>query len=237
MYVQWYNYLADAKYHLPYEKDTIAFTIIGRPDMFEKAFKTFVCNRTSKPLVDIDYKFIMFYMKKIQQEYNNVDIILRNVRGHHSNLNTNIAAHVTGVAYRYTQSDVLHYTWPKTKKPLEFAVHHKYGAWYTVPAVIVFRDFKLPSLLYPLPFDALPSHEHRRYVLQSLHNGTMEWRHASFMPGRQPFSEEAKQYFSSKFNQRISIVKKTKQSCKEGRFTYFFKHILPAFMPILGCCM
>ncbi|XP_036360295.1 cyanocobalamin reductase / alkylcobalamin dealkylase-like [Octopus sinensis] len=65
--VQWYNYLAETKYHLPYEKDTIAFTIIGRPDMFEKAFKTFVCNKTRKPLVDTDYKFIMFYMKKIQQ--------------------------------------------------------------------------------------------------------------------------------------------------------------------------
>ncbi|CAI9725740.1 Hypothetical predicted protein [Octopus vulgaris] len=103
-------------------------------------------------------------------KYNNVDIILGNVRGHHSNLNTNIAAHVTGVAYRYTQADVLHYTWPQTKKPLEFAVHHKYGAWFTVPAVIVFPDFKLPSLLYPLPFDALPSHEPRSYILQSLHN-------------------------------------------------------------------
>lgn len=118
------------------------------------------------------------------------------------------------------------------QKPLEFAVHHKYGAWYTVPAVIVFRDFKLPSLLYPLPFDALPSHEHRRYILQSLNDGSMEWRHADFMPGTQPFSKEAEQYFSSK--QTMSIVRKTKKSCKTGRFTFFYKHILPAVIPVWG---
>ncbi|GAB1608556.1 hypothetical protein Ahia01_001139800 [Argonauta hians] len=112
--VQWYNHFTESKYQLRYDADTIAMTVIGRPDMFEKAVKTLVChNTTSLSLEDPHYDIIMFYMKKIKQEFSNIRIITRSTENHRSNLNTNIAAHVTGVAYRYTQSDVLHKSWPK----------------------------------------------------------------------------------------------------------------------------
>ncbi|XP_013772122.1 methylmalonic aciduria and homocystinuria type C protein homolog [Limulus polyphemus] len=214
--VGWYNSQVKPVFKLPYDDNTVAFLIISTPQMFEKAFKPFVCSSELTGLKDPIDECMMFYLHQATQEFVDFDIdvihdfeLLPNRR---PLILMQTVGHVAGVTYYYQRSDLKNDPWDKSQKIYGVCIHPRYGGWFSFRGVLIFKDVLCPDLVKNPPPDVVASDELRIELLERFNFHWQDWSYRDIIPVVDIYSEEQKHYFSTKPKDRKQLLDSMKKN-------------------------
>ncbi|KAF7203431.1 cyanocobalamin reductase / alkylcobalamin dealkylase [Nothobranchius furzeri] len=210
--VGWYNAVLPPCLHLSYPEDTLAVVLLSTPAMFEQAFLPFMEQKSCQELSDPVDQCVRFSVTSaISQCFpgHNVDVrydyeLLPNRK---PKFLAQTAAHVSGAAFYYQQSDVKDQPWAG-KKMFGVCVHPKFGGWFAIRALLVFVDVMVGSeLVQPTPPDSVPSREGRIQLLEAFNFHWQDWSYRDIVHPFQTYSEKQKEYFSTLPAQRFALLR------------------------------
>ncbi|XP_035699207.1 cyanocobalamin reductase / alkylcobalamin dealkylase-like [Branchiostoma floridae] len=198
--IQWYNDKVKDPFPLPYPGDTLAVVILSTPNMFEKAFKPFVAKKDCYVRDPID-ECLLSHMQNIKAIFPDEDIDCMQDFELHPNHRPKVlvqtAAHVAGAARYYQRMDVKEDPWGKDKNIYGVSVHPKYGGWFAIRAVLVFKNILVPEMEYKEPPDCVPTDELRIDLLNKYNFHWKDWSFRDVIPVEDKYSEEQKVYFDT----------------------------------------
>ena len=90
------------------------------------------------------------------------------------------------------------------------SVHPKYGGWFALRGVIIFKNVQQPELPFRAPEDCVPSREDRIKLLESFNYHWQDGTYRDIVPAQEKYSEEQKKYFETLPKDRGDIVKQIK---------------------------
>ncbi|XP_024133956.1 cyanocobalamin reductase / alkylcobalamin dealkylase [Oryzias melastigma] len=210
--VGWYNALLPSSLHLDYPESTLAVVVLSTPDMFEQAFLPFLENilfqRLSDP-VDQCVKHCIacavsqaFPSQRVDVRYDYELLPSRKPK-----FLAQTAAHLSGAAFYYQQSDVKDQPWGD-KKMFGVCVHPRFGGWFAIRALLVFQDVMIGSeMLQPVPIDCVSSREEKIRLLEAFNFSWQDWKYRDIVPPVQTYSQKQKDYFSTKPAERFALLK------------------------------
>ncbi|XP_029988191.1 cyanocobalamin reductase / alkylcobalamin dealkylase [Sphaeramia orbicularis] len=209
--VGWYNHVLPPSLHLSYPEDTLAVVVLSTPSMFEQAFLPFMkergCQRLSDP-IDQCVKHCVssavsqcFSGHKVDVKYDYELLPNRKPK-----FLAQTAAHVSGAAFYYQQSDVTDQPWAE-KKMFGVCVHPRFGGWFAIRALLVFEGVTVGSELeQPDPPDCVPSREARIRLLEAFNFHWQNWAYRDIVNPVQIYSQKQKDYFSTPPAQRFDLL-------------------------------
>nr|XP_046247428.1 cyanocobalamin reductase / alkylcobalamin dealkylase [Scatophagus argus] len=210
--VGWYNSVLPPSLHLSYPDDRLAVVVLSTPSMFEQAFLPFLeergCHGLSDP-IDQCVKHCVstavtqcFPERKVDVRYDYELLPSRKPK-----FLAQTAAHVSGAAFYYQQSDVKDQPWGG-KKMFGVCVHPRFGGWFAIRALLVFGDVTVGSeMVQPPPPDCVPSREARIQLLEAFNFRWQDWSYRDIVPPVQTYSQKQRDYFSIAPAQRIALLK------------------------------
>ncbi|KAM6921073.1 cyanocobalamin reductase / alkylcobalamin dealkylase isoform 1-T1 [Xenentodon cancila] len=117
------------------------------------------------------------------------------------------AAHVSGAAFYYQQSDVTKQPWDKNKM-FGVCVHPRFGGWFAIRALLVFEDETVGSeLVQQDPIDCVPSREGRIQLLEAFNFHWEDWCYRDIVRPVQTYSQKQRDYFSTAPAQRFALLR------------------------------
>ncbi|XP_037530761.1 cyanocobalamin reductase / alkylcobalamin dealkylase [Nematolebias whitei] len=209
--VGWYNALLPPCLHLPYGDDTLAEVVLSTPTMFEEAFLPFLEQKNYEKLSDPIDQCVRLHITSVTTQCfpeQKVDVrydyeLLPNRK---PKFLAQTAAHVSGAAFYYQQSDVTNQPWAD-KKMFGVCVHPKFGGWFAIRALLVFVDIMVGSeLVQPSPPNCVPSREGRIQLLEAFNFHWQDWSFRDVVPPLRTYSEKQKEYFSARPDQRFALL-------------------------------
>ena len=90
------------------------------------------------------------------------------------------------------------------------SIHPKYGGWFALRGVIIFKNVQQPELPFRAPEDCVPSREDRIKLLESFNYHWQDGTYRDIVPAQEKYSEEQKKYFETLPKDRGDIVKQIK---------------------------
>ncbi|XP_013885112.1 cyanocobalamin reductase / alkylcobalamin dealkylase [Austrofundulus limnaeus] len=210
--VGWYNSVLPPGLHLAYPEDTLAVVLLSTPAMFERAFLPFLQQHSWENLSDpIDQCVRHHVTSGISQCFPKQKVDVRYdyelLSSRKPKFLAQTAAHVSGAAFYYQQSDVTDQPWAG-KKMFGVCVHPKFGGWFAIRALLVFVDVMVGcELLQPAPPDCVPSREARIQLLEAFNFHWQDWSFRDIVPPVQTYSEKQKEYFSTRPAQRLALLR------------------------------
>ncbi|XP_071117020.1 cyanocobalamin reductase / alkylcobalamin dealkylase-like [Haliotis cracherodii] len=209
--IGWYNEEVKKVFALPYPEDTLAFIVISTPEMFEKAFKPFICRQACTGVRDPIDECMMHQFSLIKQEFPEGEAETIHDFEMHPNRRPKVlvqtAGHVAGAAYYYQASDVKGNPWGD-KKIYGVSVHPKYGGWFALRGVIIFRNVLHPDLPRKDPPDVVSTSSLRKELLDRYNNNWQDWSFRDVVPVALKYSEEQKLYFITPPKDRKELIMK-----------------------------
>ncbi|XP_056133234.1 cyanocobalamin reductase / alkylcobalamin dealkylase [Lampris incognitus] len=208
----WYNVVLAPSLRLAHPDDTLAVVVLSTPSMFELAFLPFMentgCHGVSDP---IDQCVKHYINSAISQSFpgQNVDVSYdyEMLPSRKPKFLAQTAAHVSGAAFYYRQSDVNDHPWGK-KKMFGVCVHPRFGGWFAIRALLVFRGVTVGSeFVQPTPPDCVPSREDRIQLLESFNLRWQDWSYRNIVAPVQTYSKIQRDYFSTPPAQRFALLK------------------------------
>ena len=206
--IGWYNKKVDARFHLDYESNTLAFCVISIPNFFENSFLPYVKN--IKKSVNDPFDQCMIYTFKnlkngLKEE---IDVIhdFELTPNRRPKILVQTAGHVSGAAFYYQKEDVLENPWGK-KKIFGVSCHPWYGGWFGFRGVLIFKNILTPFLTYREPEDLL-SVEQKIQLLDRFNHNWEDWsfRDVYNMSGEK-YSQFQQDYFQCKPSDRYQLLK------------------------------
>lgn len=92
------------------------------------------------------------------------------------------------------------------------SVHPKYGGWFALRGVLIFKTVTCPDLVRRDPPDVVPDRQRRIELLERFNLHWQDWSFRDIIPVSEKYSEEQKEYFATKPGQRQSVVQAMKDS-------------------------
>ncbi|XP_041356644.1 cyanocobalamin reductase / alkylcobalamin dealkylase-like [Gigantopelta aegis] len=213
--VGWYNEKVGEAYVLPYNSDTLAFSIISTPDMFEKTFKPFIFEQDLSGTQDPIDQCMIHHFNLVKQEFPEEEIeVIHDFEmtfSRRPKVLLQTAGHVSGAAYYYRQNDLKENTWPQNKKMLGVIIHPKYGGWFAFRTVVIFKNIKCPDLEQQLPEDCVPTQELRKELFERFNFHWQDWSFRDIIAPVKRYSEEQKLYFQTLPKDRHELLVKMKK--------------------------
>ena len=218
--VQWYNDKVNLAFHLPYPPDTLGVLIVSCPSMFERLFVPYLSSPTFKvgqldPL-DQCVKEEMHNMKKQLFPHHAVDV-MQDFELHPASRRPKVlvqtVGHVSGAARYYQRSDVDPDPWDKKEKIYGVSVHPKYGGWFALRGVMIFKDILASELVRKDPMDCVPSRELRIELLEKFNRSWQDWcyRDVSGTRVEERYSNQQKEYFGTEPRLRSNLIDTLRQ--------------------------
>ncbi|CAG01682.1 unnamed protein product, partial [Tetraodon nigroviridis] len=209
--VGWYNSVLAPTHHLAHPDDTLALVVLSTPSMFEDAFLPFLKEKGFQGLSDpIDQcvrhwvssaVFQCFPGQKVDVRY---DFELFPSRKPKFLAQT--AAHVSGAAFYYQQSDVKDQPWAE-KKMFGVCVHPRFGGWFAIRALLIFEGVTAGSeMVQPVPPDCVPSREERIRLLEAFNFHWQDWTYRDIVHAVHAYSQKQRDYFSTPPAQRTLLL-------------------------------
>ncbi|KAM9848664.1 cyanocobalamin reductase / alkylcobalamin dealkylase [Aulostomus maculatus] len=210
--VGWYNAVLPPALRLAHPDDRLAVVVLSTPAMFERAFLPFMeekgCHGMSDP-IDQCVKHCVssavsqcFPGKKVDVSYDYELLPSRKPK-----FLAQTAAHVSGAAFYYQQSDIADQPWAE-KKMFGVCVHPQFGGWFAIRALLVFDGVTVDSdLLQPLPPDCVPSREARIQLLEAFNFHWQDWSYRDVIRPVQTYSQRQKDYFATPPSQRFALLR------------------------------
>ncbi|XP_069550899.1 cyanocobalamin reductase / alkylcobalamin dealkylase [Brachyistius frenatus] len=210
--IGWYNCVLPPALHLSYPNDSLAVVVLSTPDMFEKAFLPFLEQRGCRGLSDpIDQCVRHCVTSAVSQCFpgQKVDVSFdyELLPSRKPKFLAQTAAHVSGAAFYYQQSDVTDQPWAK-KKMFGVCVHPRFGGWFAIRALLVFGDETVGSgLVQPVPPDSVSSREDRIQLLEDYNLRWQDWSYRNIVRPVQTYSQKQRDYFSTPPAQRSALLR------------------------------
>ncbi|KAM3619514.1 uncharacterized protein V6R79_009527 [Siganus canaliculatus] len=210
--VGWYNSLLPPTLHLPYPDDSLAVVVLSTPSMFEQAFLPFMEEKGCQGLSDpVDQCVKQCVASAVSQCFPGQDVDVRYdyelLPSRKPKFLAQTAAHVSGAAFYYQQSDVSDQPWTD-KKMFGVCVHPRFGGWFAIRALLVFERVIVGSdMVQPLPPDCVPSREQRIKLLEAFNYHWQDWSYRNIVQPVQTYSQKQKDYFSTLPAQRFALLK------------------------------
>ncbi|XP_036970359.1 cyanocobalamin reductase / alkylcobalamin dealkylase [Acanthopagrus latus] len=210
--VGWYNSLLPANFHLAYPDDTLAVVVLSTPSMFEQAFLPFMEQRGCQVQSDpIDQCVKHCVSSAVSQCFPGQQVDVRYdyelLPSRKPKFLAQTAAHVSGAAFYYQQSDVTDQPWEK-KKMFGVCVHRRFGGWFAIRALLVFAGVTVGSeTKQPDPPDCVPSREGRIQLLEAFNFHWQDWGYRDIIPPVQTYSQKQRDYFGTPPAQRFALLK------------------------------
>ncbi|CAF1382931.1 unnamed protein product [Didymodactylos carnosus] len=159
--ISWYNAVVEPSFKLKYDDSTVAFLIISTPHMFEKTFLPYAV--THKGTNDPVDSCIKLRIEPLIKKFSDHDIDLIYDYELWPNRRPKIimqtVGHITGAAHFYSRHQLTNDPFPKEKNMLGVCIHPKYGGWFALRAVLVFKTLTYPLLKQQAPIDHLKENE------------------------------------------------------------------------------
>uniref|UniRef100_A0A8C6T111 Cyanocobalamin reductase / alkylcobalamin dealkylase n=1 Tax=Neogobius melanostomus TaxID=47308 RepID=A0A8C6T111_9GOBI len=201
--IGWYNNVLPASLHLSYPEDTLAVVVLSTPSMFEQAFLPFLEEQSFQGLSDpIDQCVKQCVSFAVSQCFSGQNIAVsfdyELLPSRKPKFLAQTAAHVSGAAFYYQQSD----------KMYGVCVHPSFGGWFAIRALLVFEDVTVGSeLQQPVPPDCVPSREDRIRLLEAFNFNWQDWTYRDIISPVQTYSQKQKDYFGTLPAQRFDLLK------------------------------
>ncbi|XP_044056776.1 cyanocobalamin reductase / alkylcobalamin dealkylase [Siniperca chuatsi] len=210
--VGWYNSVLLPSLRLAYPDDSLAVVVLSTPAMFEQAFLPFMEERGCQGLSDpIDQCVKHCVSSAVSQCFPGQKVDVRYdyelLPSRKPKFLAQTAAHVSGAAFYYQQSDVRDQPWAE-KKMFGVCVHPKFGGWFAIRALLVFGGVTVGSeMVQPVPPDSVPSREGRIQLLEAFNFHWQNWTYRDIVRPVQTYSQKQKDYFSTPPAQRFALLK------------------------------
>ena len=212
--IGWYNTRVQPSFHLPYSNDTFAVTIISTPSMFEQIFLPYLATRYQQGQLDPLDQCIAEWFEHCKKAFSRWDVkTIQDFELHPTRrpkVLVQTAGHVAGAAYYYQRSDVSPPDpWPETKTIFGVSVHPKYGGWFALRGVLIFKDLLTPELLQRDPVDCVPTRKQRIELLEKFNLNWQDWsyRDVTGIEVTEKYSETQQQYFATEPSKRFELIK------------------------------
>jgi len=218
--VGWYNRRVAEKFRMPHSEDTLAFVVISRPSMFERAFVPFLARREKAEQTDFRGDPIDECMRECLQRA--VQVLPgdagRVTVTHDFELWPNrrpkvlvqTAAHVSGAVTFFRADDVTDeklLSLVQSSKVYPVCLHKRLGGWFAIRGVIVLDDIRAPDLTLKEQPLTLPQETIAKLLL--LYNDHwQDWRFRDVIPSEETYSDLQREYFSTLPGERDLVVKK-----------------------------
>ncbi|XP_033738116.1 methylmalonic aciduria and homocystinuria type C protein homolog [Pecten maximus] len=212
----WYNECVDKPFVLPYDSDTLALLVISTPHMYDKAFRPFICRQQCDGVRDPIDQCVAHHFKLVKEKFPDTEV----EAVHDFELNHNrrpkilvqTAGHVAGAAFYYHRKDVVPDHWDVKQKIFGVSVHPKYGGWFALRGVLIFKAITCPELVQTTPPDVIPDRDTRIELLERFNMHWQDWTYRDIIPVTEKYSEQQKEYFATKPGERQAIVQTIKES-------------------------
>ncbi|CAF1000041.1 unnamed protein product [Adineta ricciae] len=202
--ISWYNSVVDPIFRLTdYDDDTVAFLIISTPTMFEKTFLPYALNRhkdlTRDPIDCCVKEKIQSAVEKLPEHEIDVlfDYDLWPTRRPKIIMQT--VGHISGAAYFYSRHQLINDPFPKDRNMMGVCIHPKYGGWFALRSVLVFKTLKCSSLPRVLPVDVFNGDE--ALIIDVLQRFNYSWQDSTYrnvIPVIATYSTLQQSYFQTK---------------------------------------
>ena len=191
-------------FDLPHPYDTLALVVISTPLMFDHGFKPFIKEASCIEGRDPIDEFMAHLFVKIKAEFQEHELeVIHDFEMHHSSRRPKVlvqtAAHVAGGAYYYQRNSISEGKdpWDSKKKICGVSIHPKYGGWFAIRGVIIFKDILVPDLARKEPEDVVQGDEKRIELLEKFNFHWQDWSFRDIVPADAKYSEEQKKYFAT----------------------------------------
>lgn len=201
--IGWYNdQLVHKTFNLPHPYDTLALVIVSTPLMFDHGFKPFIKETSCIGGRDPLDEFMARMLAKVQSEFTQHEIeVIHDFEMHPGSRRPKVlvqtAAHVAGAAYYYQRDSVLRDPWDEKTKICGVSVHAKYGGWFAMRGLVIFKDILVPDLPKKDPVDVVQGDEKRIELLEKFNFHWKDWSFRDVVPSDVKYSEEQKKYFAT----------------------------------------
>lgn len=214
--IGWYNdQLLDKAFALPHPYDTLGLVVISTPLMFDNGFKPFI--RQSSYTEDALDQFMNHVFNIVKSEFaqHEVETIhdFEMLPSRRPKVLVQTAAHVAGGAYYYQRSSVSKGkdTWDEGTKIYGVSIHPKYGGWFAMRGVIIFKDVMTPMLPRKEPDDVVKGDEKKIELLEKFNFHWKDWSYRDVVPADLKYSEEQKKYFATSPANRKELLESYRQ--------------------------
>lgn len=212
--IGWYNTRVQPPFHLPYSNDTFAVIITSTPSMFEQLFLPYLATRYQQGQLDPLDQCLAEWFEHCKKAFSRWDVnTIQDFELHPTRrpkVLVQTAGHVAGAAYYYQRSDVIPPDpWPETKTIFGVSVHPKYGGWFALRGVLIFKDLLTPELQQKDPVDCVPTRKQRIELLEKFNLNWQDWsyRDVTGIEVTEKYSETQQQYFATEPSKRFELIK------------------------------
>ncbi len=212
--VGWYNGVVQTSFRLPHHPDTLALIIISTPSMFERIFKPFLGSAEFQPeTMDPLDQCMKKTFKDLAELFEDLQVETIHDFESHANKRPKVlvqtAGHVAGAARYYQRSDITGSDpWSKEERIYGVSMHPKYGGWFALRGVLIFKDILVPDLEQKEPIDCVPTDEMKIDVLHKYNTCWKDWtfREVCVNAIKERYSEEQKLYFETPPKGRHKLI-------------------------------
>ncbi|CAF1249094.1 unnamed protein product [Rotaria sordida] len=219
--ISWYNSIVDPLFCLStYDNDTVAFLIVSTPSMFEKIFLPYALDRNkdlTRDPIDCCVK------EKIQSAIENIpdheidvlfDYDLWPTRRPKIVMQT--VGHISGAAHFYSRQQLKNDPFPKDRNMMGVCLHPKYGGWFALRSVLIFKTLKYPLLPRIAPIDCLNGDE--SLIIDVLKRFNYCWEDNTYrnvIPVIETYSSLQQSYFQTQPKDRLVWLENLRQNYDE----------------------
>ncbi|KAL8562286.1 hypothetical protein ACOMHN_037242 [Nucella lapillus] len=208
--VGWYNDNVQKSFVLAYPHDTLAFIIISTPAMFDKAFKPFICRQACDQQRDLVDECMIHHFNLIKEAFPTEEVeVLHDFEltpTRRPRILVQTAGHVAGAAYYYQRPDVQPDAWSPKEKIYGVSIHPKYGGWFALRGVLVFKTVRQPDLPFRAPEDCVASRQDRIRLLEGFNFSWKDRAYRDIIQAQERYSEEQCRYFETLPKDRKDVV-------------------------------
>ena len=90
------------------------------------------------------------------------------------------------------------------------SIHPKFGGWFALRGVIIFKTVQQPGLPHREPEDCVQSREDRIKLLEGFNFHWKDWAYRDIVPAQEKYSEEQQKYFETLPKDRKDIIEQIK---------------------------
>lgn len=213
----WYNARVSTHFRFPYPEDTFAVVIVSSPSMFEKLFLPYLTSHYQPGQLDPLDQCLKDYFTHLQGLFTDYHVEAIQDYELHATRRPKVlvqtAGHVAGAAYYYQRSDVSPDPWPEAQKIFGVSVHPRYGGWFALRGVLIFRELLASDLMLGEPVDCVSSREKRIELLESFNFHWRDWtyRDVTETGVEEQYSEEQCRYFATEPCKRFELIAQKKK--------------------------
>ena len=213
--IGWYNTRVQKPFHFPHHEDTFAVLVISTPSMFEKLVKPYLFSQHQHgDRMDPLDSCLKDWFTRIKDIFPEHDVeVLQDFELHvtrRPKVLVQTAGHVSGAAYYYQREDVSPEPWDERQRLFGVSVHPKYGGWFALRGVMIFKDLLASGLVQQQPVDCVSSREGRIELLEKFNFHWRDWSYRDVTDCTivERYSEDQRTYFATEPCKRFELIKR-----------------------------